>query len=93
MKLGNVLQEKTRGSYSYDNKKSSNDFSGMIGRKEKEQERDEPKASAEQATIYDYQAMLSEHISYLREKLQRGETQEKFQIGRQAMTIGEWNRL
>lgn len=93
MKLGNVLQENIHKGYVRDKKKSPYDFNEMIERKDKNQETEEVKTGTSQASLYDYQAMLSEHISYLREKLQHGDTEEKFQIGSEAMTIGEWNRL
>ena len=93
MKLGNVLQDNVNKSYVQDNKNSSYDFKEIIERKDKNQETEEVKTGTLQASLYDYQAMLSEHISYLREKLQHGDTEEKFQIGNEAMTIGEWNRL
>lgn len=93
MKLGNVLQDNVNKSYVQDNKKSFYDFKEIIERKDKNQETEEVKTGTSQASLYDYQAMLSEHISYLREKLQHGDTEEKFQIGSEAMTIGEWNRL
>ena len=93
MKLGNVLQDNVNKSYVQDKKNSSYDFKEIIERKDKNQETDEVKTGTSQASLYDYQAMLSEHISYLREKLQHGDTEEKFQIGSEAMTIGEWNRL
>ena len=93
MKLGNVLQDNVNKSYVQDNKNSSYDFKEIIERKDKNPETEEVKTGTLQASLYDYQAMLSEHISYLREKLQHGDTEEKFQIGSEAMTIGEWNRL
>ena len=93
MKLGNVLQENIHKDYVRDNKNSSYDFKEIIERKDKNQETEEVKTGTSQASLYDYQAMLSEHISYLREKLQHGDIEEKFQIGSEAMTIGEWNRL
>lgn len=93
MKLGNVLQENIHKGYVRDKKKSPYDFKEMIERKDKDQGTEEIKTGTSQASLYDYQAMLSEHISYLREKLQHGDTEEKFQIGSEAMTIGEWNRL
>lgn len=93
MKLGNVLQDNVNKSYVRDNKNSSYDFKEIIERKDKNQEIEEVKTGTSQASLYDYQAMLSEHISYLREKLQHGDIEEKFQIGNEAMTIGEWNRL
>ena len=93
MKLGNVLQDNVNKSYVQDKKNSSYDFKEIIERKDKNQETEEVKTGTSQASLYDYQAMLSEHISYLREKLQHGDIEEKFQIGSEAMTIGEWNRL
>lgn len=93
MKLGNVLQENIHKGYVQDKKNSSYDFKEIIERKDKNQGTEEIKTGISQASHYDYQAMLSEHISYLREKLQHGDTEEKFQIGSEAMTIGEWNHL
>ena len=93
MKLGNVLQENIHKGYVRNKKKSPYDFKEIIERKDKNQETEEIKTGISQASHYDYQAMLSEHISYLREKLQHGDIEEKFQIGNEAMTIGEWNRL
>lgn len=93
MKLGNVRQDNVNKSYVQDKKKSAYDFREIIERKDKNQETEEVKTGTSQASLYDYQAMLSEHISYLREKLRHGDTEEKFQIGSEAMTIGEWNRL
>ena len=93
MKLGNVLQENINKGYVHDKKKNVYDFKEIIERRDKNQETEEVKTGTSQASFYDYQAMLSEHISYLREKLQHGDTEEKFQIGSEAMTIGEWNRL
>ncbi|MBR3605988.1 MAG: hypothetical protein IKL51_00195 [Lachnospiraceae bacterium] len=93
MKLGNVLQDNVNKSYVQENKNSSYDFKEIIERKDKNQETEEVKTGTSQASLYDYQAMLSEHITYLREKLQHGDIEEKFQIGNEAMTIGEWNRL
>lgn len=92
MKLDNIMQDKTNTVNYYGSKKSSFDFHQILEDKGKEND-DKVKNDSVESTVHDYQAMLSEHILYLQEKLQNGEIQEKFQIGNESMTIGEWNHL
>lgn len=94
MRLGNISQDKTGVNYYYAAKDKRNDFSefGEVLQGKGQTEAGETQQITG-STVNDYQAMLSEHISYLQERLQNGEEQQKIQIGNEEMTIGEWDNL
>lgn len=96
MTLQNVQSGYTNLDYPYRTKNAhhaGDSFASSVHSAKKKQTEEKESSAVNEQTALTYQEILSEHIGSIREKLLSGNTEEKIQVGGEAMSIREWNLL